>query len=278
MTDVNFPTENQVVDFVAARAAKPAKLTAALFEEKGVKVGERPPSNPAPKSDLVPDQVTSKAEVLRQGAEAMARLSSNRSRDWADWLQVLAALGIGRHTAMLDSGSNKPRGYKYCIAFAKWLRLHETFQAIDQADRKRFFDCLDNLPVIEEWRASLAPAQLIRWNYPPTVLREWKKSQQSASSPSLSLSLSLSPPPNDPPPPAPRLLAPTELRRQLEILGLDRFRREVLPPDWRTPLADTALALATPNQLIATLEKKCSPSKATGFALRMLRKSQPSNP
>ena len=156
MTDVHFSPENQdVIDFVARRAAKnltTTKLTPELFEAAGVPVAERPPT----KDDLVPNQVTSKSEVLRQGAEAMNRLSSNHSRDWDDWLKVLAALGIGRHAAMLEGDANEPRGYKYCKAFARWLRCHEVFQAIDQADRKRMFDCLDNLSAIEEWRAGVA--------------------------------------------------------------------------------------------------------------------------
>lgn len=267
MVDGDFSNGGQVIDFAAAaRAAKdPMKLTAELFEEGDVSVAERPPSNPAPESDLVRNQVTSKAEVLRQGVEAMLRLSGNSSRDWADWLKVLAALGVGRHAAMLESGSNEPHGYKYCTAFSKWLRLHDAFQAIDQADRKRMFDCLDNLSAIEDWRARLAPAQRIKWNYPPTVLREWKKSQRPA------------PPRGDgdgdgeKKPPA-SLLAPIELRRQLEILGLDRFRREVLPPDWRGPLSDTALALASPPALIDVLERKFSTrNKDVRTALRVLK-------
>jgi hypothetical protein len=270
MTDVRFRDENQVIDFAAAaRAAKDptvtSKLTPELFEAAGVSVDERPPSNPTRTSDLVPDLVTFNAEALRQGTEAMARLSSNRSRDWADWCMVLTALGIGRHVAMLESGSNKPRGYKYCTAFAKWLRCHEAFQAIDQVNRKRMFDCLDNLSAIEAWRAGLPPAQLIKWNYPPTVLREWKKSQRPA-------------PPNDGSSSAPQvpsipLLDPIELRRQLELIGLARFRKEVMPEDWRTPLADTVLALATPDALIGALERKLSPSKNAGAALKSLRKS-----
>jgi hypothetical protein len=212
-----------------------------------------------------PTKSSQKSEVLRQGAEAMARLSSNRSRDWADWLMVLAALGIGRHAAMLEAGVNKPRGRGYCTAFAKWLRCHEAFQAIDQADRKRMFDCLDNLGAIEEWRARLAPSHQLKWNHPVIVLREWRRSQRPASpcgsnSPAAEA-------------PAIALLNPTELRRQLELLGLARFRKEVLPPDWRAPLSDTALSLATPDALIGMLERQLSPSKAAGAALKSLRKS-----
>ena len=232
----------------------------------------KPAASPSPSDRLPirPPKVTwcrtkspSKAEILRQGAEAMRRLSGNSSRDWADWLKVLAALGIGRHVAMLESGSNEPHGYKYCTAFSNWLRRHEAFQTIDQADRKRMFDCLDNLAAIEEWRARLAPSQQLKSNHPIIVLREWKRSQRPASPPSLS------PPPSDPPPPALRLLAPTELRRQLEILGLDRFRREVLPPGWRDPLRDIALALATPNaadrtRLSTSVPRQSRPRRAEG--------------
>jgi hypothetical protein len=265
MTDGNLSNGNQVVDLVAVRTAMNSttatKLTAALFEAAGVPVAERSSFSPTRKDDLVPTK--SKSEVLRQGTEAMLRLSGKGSRDWADWRMVLAALGIGRHTAMLEAETNKPRGRGYCTAFAKWLRCHEAFEAIDQADRKRMFDCLDNLSAIEEWRAGLSPTQLIKWNYPPTVLREWKKSQRPA------------PPPSDPPSPKPAasLLAPKELRRQLEILGLLRFRQEVMPEDWRTPLSDTALSLATADALISMLERKLSPSKTVGFALRTLKKA-----
>ena len=188
----------------------------------GVPVAERPPT----KDDLVPNQVTSKSEVLRQGAEAMIRLSSNHSRDWDDWLKVLAALGIGRHAAMLEGDANEPRGYKYCKAFAKWLRCHEVFQAIDQADRKRMFDCLDNLSAIEEWRAGLSPAQLSKWNYPPTVLREWKRScrppsePQAAKQPSESSKSKLA-----------LLLTPQELHQQLEHIPLDTFYRHIMPDE-----------------------------------------------
>ena len=193
-----------------------------MFNAAGVPIAERPPTNPTRKDDLVPNQVTSNSEVLRQGAEAMNRLSSNHSRDWDDWLKVLAALGIGRHAAMLEGNANEPRGYKYCKAFARWLRCHEAFQAIDQADRKRMFDCWDNLSAIEEWRAGLSPVQLSKWNYPPTVLREWKRSQRPSAEPQRSPALRAVA--------SGTLLAPEELRRQLEqSLGLRSIGRSCRP-------------------------------------------------
>jgi hypothetical protein len=271
MTDIHARDEHQVIDLARARAAMPApaKLTAELFEADGIPVADTARDFEmtwsGTKSSL-PGGLD--GEVLRQGAEAMARLSTNRSRDWADWLKVLAALKVGRHTAMLEAETNKPRGRGYCIAFAKWLRCHEVFEAIDQADRKRMFDCLDNLSAIEEWRAGLSPAQVIKWNYPPTVLREWEKSRR--------------PPPDDSnPPPGPpaasepptALLAPKELRRQLELLGLPRFRREVMPEDWFEELFEVEIAFATPERLITELERKFSSSKAASLAFKMLRKS-----
>ena len=51
-----------------------------------------------------------------------------------------------------------------------------------------------------------------------------------------------------------------------------------MPEGWRAPLSDSALALATPDQLIAMLERKLSPSKGARAALMSLRKSQTPNP
>jgi hypothetical protein len=84
-------------------------------------------------------------------------------------------------------------------------------------------------------------------------------------------------PPEPPAPEPPAPLPPLALRKQLEDYGLTRFRQEILPPDWRTPLMDTALALATPEQLIAMLERKCAPSKSARAALKSLKKSPPTN-
>jgi hypothetical protein len=62
---------------------------------------------------------------------------------------------------------------------------------------------------------------------------------------------------------------PRELRRQLKAIGWERFRQEVMPPDWCKPLVEMAIALATPEHLIEALERKCSPFAA----LKNLKKS-----
>jgi hypothetical protein len=271
MTDGNYPNANQVIDLAAARAAKdPAattSLAAELFEAAGVKVADTAPPDP---DGLVPHQpIASKAEILRVGAEAMQRLTTTRS--WEDWKLVMRAVDIGRTAAMREAAVNKPAGRKYSEAFRKWARLNSAFEPIanlDKSDRSRLFECFKNLDAIDEWRARLSPARQLNLNYPPRVLAYWKKSQQPASPADTS--------PAAPEPPAP-LLAPTELRRQLELLGLTRFRKEIMPPDWCVLLSNNALSSASPHQLIATLERKLPPSKGARAALKALRKSQPPN-
>ena len=70
-------------------------------------------------------------------------------------------------------------------------------------------------------------------------------------------------------------MAPDEFRRQLKLLGLSRFRREVMPEEWRNPLRDTMLALATPYELVTRLEQKLSSTKAGQATLKHLRKLIP---
>ena len=86
MTDIHTRDEHQVVDLTAARAAK-GLITAEMFKAAGVAAT----APPAP-DGLVPHQPTSKAEILRLGAEAMDRLT--KSRSWDDWK---FRNGRGRH-------------------------------------------------------------------------------------------------------------------------------------------------------------------------------------
>jgi hypothetical protein len=73
---------------------------------------------------------------------------------------------------------------------------------------------------------------------------------------------------------APVDLSPTQLRCQIEKLGQSRFRQEVLPPDWVQSQTNTALSLADPEKLIATLERQIPTSnKAARKALRDLKRA-----
>jgi hypothetical protein len=76
-----------------------------------------------------------------------------------------------------------------------------------------------------------------------------------------------------PPPSTPPDLTPSQLRAQLEKLGPLRFRQEgVLPPAWVQAQTHTALSLASPNQLLATLERQVPPgNKPARKALQQLK-------
>ena len=150
-------------------------LTPELFEVAGVPVSDAPR---VVSDGLVRHQpILSRAEILRQGAEAIMQLASGHS--WNDWVKVMWALDIARTSAMLEAGINKPTGRKYSEAFARWLRCHNDFELIgklDKSDRSRLFECLQSLDAINTWRASLPPHRLLKLNYPPTVLSRWKQS------------------------------------------------------------------------------------------------------
>src|SRR5262249_56374602 len=100
------------------RAGK-GRLTAEMVEAADIPVTWTPRA----KDGLAPHQsisILSKAEILRQGHEALVRLS--RGNDWASWKKVLAVLDIARGAAMLEAGRNKPQGRRYSEAFADWFR------------------------------------------------------------------------------------------------------------------------------------------------------------
>ena len=84
-------------------------LTPELFEVAGVPVGDDRGS--CPMGWCGTNSILSRAEILRQGAEAIMRLASGHS--WNDWVKVMWALDIARTAAMLEAGINKPTGRKY---------------------------------------------------------------------------------------------------------------------------------------------------------------------
>jgi hypothetical protein len=94
--------------------------------------------------------------------------------DWHDWKLVLSALGVGRAGAMREAKTDKATGSRYCAAYSKFLRVHG-FDRIDKADRKHCLECLDHFDEIDAWRSSLPPEKQLKWHYPPTVLKHWKR-------------------------------------------------------------------------------------------------------
>jgi hypothetical protein len=108
---------------------------------------------------------------IRRGQEAWRRHKDDAT--WHDWLAIGQALSIGRQDAMADAGTNQPIGSRYNTAFGDWLVRHR-FDDIDKGDRSRLFDVMDNLPAIEEWRATLPSTLRLRLNHPNSILRKWK--------------------------------------------------------------------------------------------------------
>src|SRR5262249_19607625 len=139
------------------------------LEAVDIPVIEKTAANP---SRLVPHQ-PSKSDILRQAEEAMTRLAKGQS--WDDWVKVMRAFDMGRSTAMLEANTNRPFGPRYTAAFGKWLRFHPAFEAVHKTDRSRFLKCFDNLEEINNWRCkNVPPHQLLKLNYPPTVLSHWE--------------------------------------------------------------------------------------------------------
>jgi len=57
--------------------------------------------------------------------------------------------------------------------FGQWLKETE-FGEIDKSTRSRLQICIDNLPGIESWRATLPLKRRLELNHPNSVLRCWK--------------------------------------------------------------------------------------------------------
>ena len=59
----------------------------------------------------------------------------------------------------------------------EWLK-REHLGDIDQGDRSRLLELMDNLPAISEWRETLTQTERLRLNHPSSVLRKWQKATQ----------------------------------------------------------------------------------------------------
>jgi hypothetical protein len=153
--------------FAETDAAEPAKSDEPEAEAEPTK------SEPKPSRAVLADRETR----IQRGEEAIGRLTSDMT--WVDWLAVCEGLEVGRGEAMTEAQTNQPKGSAYNKAFGGWLDRHPAYRKIDQADRKRCFDVLDNRADIEDWRAkALTPNQRMRLNHPSTVFRRWKAKTQ----------------------------------------------------------------------------------------------------
>jgi DNA repair exonuclease SbcCD ATPase subunit len=108
--------------------------------------------------------------VIQQGIDAWHQLK----KSWEHWRMVGKALLVGREWAMHHAGTNRPEGKGYNQAFGGWLERYK-LNDIDQGDRHRLLEVMDNLDKIEGWRAGLTEGERRKLNNPSTVLRKWRK-------------------------------------------------------------------------------------------------------
>jgi hypothetical protein len=113
---------------------------------------------------------TDRDRIMRQGREALKML--DKDKNWTWWRTVGEALITLRHEAMDEAMTNRIEGGAYNRAFGRKLR--EERLEFDGGDRKRLFDCMDNLPAIEAWRATLSLTERRKLNHPSTVWRKWQ--------------------------------------------------------------------------------------------------------
>jgi hypothetical protein len=113
-------------------------------------------------------------ETYCEGREALERLSTRR--DWSDWQKVGAALAAGRTEAMKIANTNMAKGRKYNRAFGDVLKREQLgTDRLDSATRNQLLQIDGNKSAIEEWRATLTPAQRLRLNHPSAIWRNWQR-------------------------------------------------------------------------------------------------------
>jgi hypothetical protein len=119
------------------------------------------------------------ADAFREGRVALDRL--NTGCEWSDWQKVGAALAAGRTEAMRIANTNRPKGRKYNRAFGDVLKREQLgTDRLDSATRNQLLQIEENKSAIEEWRATLAPAQRLRLNHPSAVWRNWQRTVKGA--------------------------------------------------------------------------------------------------
>jgi hypothetical protein len=122
------------------------------------------------------------ADTIAQGVAAWSRIRASGRRSWSDWVLVSCALAEGRAKAMAKAQSNVPMGTRYNKLFGEWL-AETGLSGIDGQQRYRALVCLENLPAIEQWRATLSEKERERLNHPGAVWTHWRRAAKPASAP-----------------------------------------------------------------------------------------------
>jgi hypothetical protein len=116
--------------------------------------------------------------TIAAGHDAWQRLRERERATWADWPIVGRALIIGRTEALKIAGTNSPVGSRYNAAMGQWLR-NNGLDGITPQERYRAILCIENLTMIEQWRAGLDDAQRRRWNHPSAIWAHWRRATKA---------------------------------------------------------------------------------------------------
>jgi hypothetical protein len=119
-------------------------------------------------------------DTVAEARAAWARIKENARTSWNDWVLIGKALISGRSEAMKAAKINRPYGATYVRIFGAWLREHG-LDGIDTQQRYLCILCIENLPAIEEWRATLDEKKRNAWNHPSAVFARWKQSTKAVA-------------------------------------------------------------------------------------------------
>jgi hypothetical protein len=110
--------------------------------------------------------------AIAAGRQAWARLR-HRSATFDDWIAVAKAVAVGRSHCLRVAQTDRPVGTKYNRQMGAWLTANG-LAGITAQERHRALQCLDSLPAIQAWRASLPDEACRKLNHPARVLRHFR--------------------------------------------------------------------------------------------------------
>lgn len=186
-------------------------------------------------------------EIIRRGQEAWSRLQAGRA--WEDWLAVGEAIQVGRHHAMIEANTNRPRGSRYDAIFGDWLR-QTGFDTLDKGDRKRLLDCWEHRAEIEAWRQTLPTNKRLLLNHPSSVWRNWRKATVAGKEAAAEKPARLSPISEY----KQEIVRLEDENLQLRRAGDDLFCPQDTAADIARLIADRLLQRLSPAKVLAILE------------------------
>jgi hypothetical protein len=124
--------------------------------------------------------MASARDAIADGAAAWQHPRERERATWSLWLTLGRALIIGRTEALKIAKTNCAVGSGYNAAMGQWLR-NNGLDGITPQERYRVILCIENLTMVEQWRAGLEEAQRRRLNHPGAILTHWRRSIKAES-------------------------------------------------------------------------------------------------